>query len=445
MSLENKFIAFIQTEQLFKPADKLLLAVSGGIDSVVLCDLCKNAGYDFSIAHGNFQLRDEESERDEQFVETLAAKYEVKLYKKKFATIAYANTHKISIQVAARQLRYDWFQEIIRSWDNNSASYILTAHHLDDNIETQLMNFFKGTGIAGLRGILPKSGQIIRPLLFAKKDALKQYAVDHKLKWVEDSSNKSDKYSRNYFRHHIIPLVEHIYPEAMNNLADNIERFRETERVYKSAIDLQIKKLVTEKNNEYHIPVLKLLHTQPLKTIAYELIKTFGFTAKQVDDLVSLLHADSGKYIVSNTHRILRNRAWLIISPLKEENIDNILIEENQSPILFQQKILKIDSLAAKGYQLSPSSDIAGLDASLITFPLLLRKWKKGDYFYPLGMQKKKKLARFFIDQKLSLNEKENTWVVEMNKKIIWVVGKRIDDRFKVNTQTKTVLQLSVQ
>jgi len=445
MNLEKQFIEFIQTEQLFKPADKLLLAVSGGIDSVVLCKLCKNAGYDFSIAHGNFQLRDEESERDEHFVDTLAAKYEVKLYKKKFATIAYANTHKISIQVAARQLRYDWFHEIVESWPDESANYILTAHHLDDNIETQLMNFFKGTGIAGLRGILPKTGILVRPLLFAKKDELKQYAIEHNLKWVEDSSNKSDKYSRNYFRHHIIPLVERIYPEAMDNLADNIKRFRETEQVYKSAIDLKIKKLVTGKNKEYHIPVLKLLHTQPLKTIAYEIIKPFGFTAKQVDDLVSLLYADSGKYIVSATHRILRNRAWLIISALQEKNIDNVLIEENQSSVLFQQGNLKIETLTGNGYKIPVSADIAGLDSSLIKYPLLLRKWKKGDYFYPLGMQKKKKLSRFFIDQKLSLNEKENIWVVEMNKKIIWVVGKRIDDRFKVNTQTKSILQLSVQ
>ena len=445
MNLEKRFVEFILAEQLFKSTDKLLLAVSGGIDSVVLCELCKNAGFDFSIAHGNFQLRDEESEQDEQFVETLAANYDVKLYKKKFATIAFANTHKISIQVAARQLRYEWFQEIVRGWPADTNNYILTAHHLDDNIETQLMNFFKGTGIAGLRGILPKAGLIVRPLLFAKKDELKQYALEHGLKWVEDSSNKSDKYSRNYFRHHIIPLVEHIYPEAMNNLADNIERFRETEQVYKSAIDLQLKKLVSIKNNEHHIPVLKLLKTQPLKTIAYEIIKPFGFTAKQVDDLVSLLHADSGKFIVSSSHRILRNRAWLIISPLQDKSIDNVLIEENQSPVLFQQGIMQIETFPANGYKLPVSADIAGLDSSSIKYPLLLRKWKKGDYFYPLGMQKKKKLSRFFIDQKLSLNEKENIWVVEMNKKIIWIVGRRIDDRFKVDAHTKTILQLRIQ
>jgi len=445
MNLEKQFIDFIQSENLFRPTDRLLVAVSGGIDSVVLCELCKNTGYDFAIAHGNFQLREDESDRDEQFVEALAARYEVKLYKKRFATIAYANTHKISIQVAARQLRYDWFNEIVDSWQNSTGNFILTAHHLDDNIETQLMNFFKGTGIAGLRGILPKSGKIVRPLLFAKKNDLRKYATEHDLKWVEDSSNSSDKYSRNYFRHHIIPLVEQIYPEAINNLADNIERLRETEQVYRSAVDLQIKKLVTQRLNEAHIPVLKLLHTIPLKTIAYEIIKQYGFNAKQVDDLISLLHADSGKYIVSDTHRILRNRAWLIISPLQEKNIENVLIEENQSSVLFQQGILQINNFPATGYKLPLSADIAGLDSSTIKYPLLLRKWKKGDYFYPLGMQKKKKLARFFIDQKLSLNEKENVWVIEMNKKIIWVVGRRIDDRFKVNPQTKNILQLSIQ
>jgi len=190
---------------------------------------------------------------------------------------------------------------------------------------------------------------------------------------------------------------------------------------------------------------LKLLKTQPLKTIAYEIIKPFGFTAKQVDDLVSLLHADSGKFIVSSSHRILRNRAWLIISPLQDKSIDNVLIEENQSPVLFQQGIMQIETFPANGYKLPVSADIAGLDSSSIKYPLLLRKWKKGDYFYPLGMQKKKKLSRFFIDQKLSLNEKENIWVVEMNKKIIWIVGRRIDDRFKVDAHTKTILQLRIQ
>src|ERR1700737_1326684 len=240
MDLLNAFRYFIDKENLFSHGDKLLLAVSGGVDSVVLCELCQQAGFDFVIAHCNFQLRKAESLRDEDFVRQLAGKYGKEVFVRRFETERYAAEKKISIQVAARELRYAWFHELI---DSSTARYILTAHHLDDNIETLLMNFFKGTGISGLRGILPKQGKLLRPLLFAGKDELRQFAVDNNLSWMEDSSNQSDKYTRNYFRHRVIPLVQTLYPEAIHNLADNIQRFRDIEQLYCQSVELHTGKL----------------------------------------------------------------------------------------------------------------------------------------------------------------------------------------------------------
>src|ERR1022692_619297 len=265
--------------------------------SVVLCELCYESGFEFAIAHCNFQLRGEESERDENFVKGLTEKYYKEILVKKFDTEKYAEKNKVSIQVAARELRYGWFHEIVNGeWSMGNSEkdsqtsilhspftihHIATAHHLGDSIETLVMNFFKGTGIAGLHGILPKQGKIVRPLLFARKEELKEFAEQNNLQWVEDSSNESDKYSRNYFRHQVIPLIEKIYPKASDNLSGNINRFREVEILYQQSIAQHKKKLLEQKGNEVHIPVLKLKKTEPLKTIIYEIIKEYQFSSSQ--------------------------------------------------------------------------------------------------------------------------------------------------------------------
>ena len=446
MDLQQQFAAYIKTENLFHPKDRLLIAVSGGVDSVVLCELCKQAGYDFAIAHCNFQLRGKESDGDERFVKELAAKYGADFFVQKFDTEKYAAENKLSIQVSARELRYDWFNKLINQQTNKPINYLLTAHHANDNIETMLMNFFKGTGITGLQGIRPKSGevdQLVRPLLFAKKEDLLRYAKENNLSYREDSSNKSDKYTRNYFRNKLIPALQEVYPQVEDNLLDNIGRFNDVNILYQHSITSQKKKLIVEKGNEFHIPVLKLLKTAALHTIVFEIIKEFGFASTQVDDVIKLLKSDSGKYITSQSHRILHNRNWLIISKLNANEAVHFLIEESDTGFSFSDRKLSIEK-TGKPRKISPDTTIAQLDAQGIKFPLLLRKWKQGDYFYPLGMQKKKKLSRFFIDQKLSLLEKENTWVIEMNKKIIWVVGLRIDDRFKITDKTKTILKFAL-
>jgi tRNA(Ile)-lysidine synthase len=430
MSLLQKF----KELNFFQPKDHLLLAVSGGMDSVVLCELCRQAGYDFFIAHCNFQLRGEESTRDENFVRALAGHYNVPFHVKHFDTQAYAKEHKCSIQVAARELRYSWFQTL-------DAKYIVTAHHLNDNIETVLMNFLKGTGITGLRGILPKQGNIVRPLLFASKEDLKQFAQENNLKWVEDSSNAEDKYTRNFIRHKLIPLISEIYPQAESNLANNISRFREAEYLYNQSIEQLIKKTVEVKGSELHIPILKLQKTNVAGTILFELLHPLGFTSKQTEEALHLVQSETGKYISSPTHRILKNRNWLIIAPNETTVAGHVLIEEGERSVQFAIGSLQLS--CEKEQQVSAENNIALLDASEITFPLILRKWKPGDYFYPLGMRKKKKLARFLIDNKLSATQKEKVWVIEMDKKILWVIGHRIDDRFRITPHTQKMLKIT--
>lgn len=437
MNLLQRFQQYISSNHLFTKNDTLLLAVSGGVDSVALCELCKQAGYQFIIAHCNFKLRAAESERDAVFVQQLAQAYNVPFLKKEFDTAEYAEKNKLSIQEAARELRYGWFEEMLQKAKGPTshsllATSLVTAHHLDDNIETMLMHFFRGTGIHGLRGMLPKQGHIVRPLLFARKQELKQFATDNKLNWVEDSSNALDKYSRNYFRHQLIPLVQQIYPEAENNLAGNLRRFAEMEVLYEQALETHKKKLLEYKGNEVHIPVLKLQKSEPLHTIVYEIIKDFGFSPAQVEEVIKLLGSESGRYVQSATHRIIKNRRWLIIAATQLEQVQNLVIDEDEHRIVFENGALVLEQLKNKNVQPVNDAAIAFIDQSTVQFPLLLRKWKKGDYFYPLGLKKKKKLARFFIDQKLSLTDKEKVWVLESNKKILWVVGLRIDDRFKI-------------
>jgi tRNA(Ile)-lysidine synthase len=436
MTLLQRFQQYISAHHLFSPKDTLLLAVSGGIDSVVLCELCKQADYTFIIAHCNFKLRGAESERDAAFVQQLAQNYHVPLQIKEFDTAGYAGQHKLSIQEAARALRYEWFGEI--------ATCVLTAHHLDDNIETMLMHFFRGTGIHGLRGMLPKQGQIVRPLLFARKQELKQFATENNLTWVEDSSNELDKYSRNYFRNQLIPLVQKIYPEAENNLAANLRRFADVEQLYDQAVAQHKKKLLEHKGKEVHIPVLKLKKAEPLYAVVYEIIKEFDFTPAQTEEVIKLLDSESGRYVQSATHRIIKNRRWLIIAPAQSEQAQTLVIDEDESKVVFENGELAFEQLTGKNVQLVNDAAIALIDKDMLHFPLLLRKWKKGDYFYPLGLNRKKKLARFFIDQKLSLTDKEKVWVLESNKKIVWVVGLRIDDRFKLTEATKQVLKIQL-
>lgn len=444
MNLLETFNHFIKTKNLFTIKDRVLVAVSGGVDSVVLCELMKRSGYDFVIAHCNFQLRGEESNQDEVFVKGLGGRYGAEVLVKKFDTESYATENKMSIQLAARNLRYEWFKSILSDSSYN-LSYLTTAHHANDNIETLLINFFKGTGISGLQGIQVKESRLIknlrRPLLFAKKAELVSYAEQNNLQWREDLSNESNKYTRNYFRNELIPSIQKVFPEVEQNLQDNLFRFSNIALLYNHSVEQFKKKLIEKKGNEIHIPVLKLQQTPAYQTVLFEIIKEYGFTPAQISEAVKLMQAESGKYIESASHKFFRNRNRMILSPKAPVVSGYFLIEEKDVEVFFGDKKLSLEFL-----QYIPSvindSTLALLDLNKITFPLLLRKWKQGDYFYPLGMNKKKKINRFIIDNKLSMTEKENVWVLESDKKIIWVVGHRIDNRFKLTEKTKSVLKI---
>ncbi len=460
MDLLLRFKDSVKQNFFFSPKDKLLLAVSGGVDSVVLCELCKQAGYNFIIAHCNFQLRGEESERDEQFVKELGKKYGTEVLVKRFDTEKYADKNKLSIQEAARELRYNWFSALIgnKQYASNErlsfeeancqlsiANWLLTAHHADDNNETLLMNFFRGTGLHGLTGIPASINYIRRPLLNFSKEELLEFAKENKLEFVEDSSNQLSKYTRNFFRNEILPAISKVYPKVKDNLQDNIERFKEIEKLYRFSVEQLKKKLCRAKGKEVHIPVRQLMGFNN-RALIYEIISAYGFHEKQVEEVIKLSESDSGKYIPSPSgeYRIIKHRHWFIISPVIATESENIIIEEKMANVQFAMGNLQLKILPVAGCQLTVADSTACLDAKKITFPLLLRKRKTGDYFYPLGMKKKKKLNRFLIDQKLSTTEKENVWVIESAERIIWIVGHRIDERYKVTEKTKSILRITV-
>ncbi|HEV8503928.1 MAG TPA: tRNA lysidine(34) synthetase TilS [Chitinophagaceae bacterium] len=473
MHLLERFNQFVKQQNLFHQKDKLILAVSGGVDSVVLCELCKQAGYNFLIAHCNFRLRGKESERDKEFVIAVGDRYGVEVMVKDFDTEKYAQESKKGIQEAARDLRYEWFGEIVSressvvsressnvksetsrvkhqkedsSHVSRLTSHVLTAHHADDNIETITMNFFRGTGLHGLEGIPVMHQYIRRPLLPFWKEELIQFARENNLEFVEDSSNQSTKYTRNLFRNEIIPLVSKVYPQAKTNLLDNISRFHEIQKLYQTSVKEFKRKLCKVKNDEVHIPIKQLMSYHN-RALIFEIISEYGFTEKQVDEVIKLAEAESGKFIQSPAapHRIIKFRNWFIISMHQPEKSEIIIIDEKTKNVQFSSFNLQFSILQNSNLKPETSNLFACLDTNEIIYPLILRKWKQGDYFYPLGMKKKKKLARFFIDQKLSKTEREKTWVIEMNKKIVWVVGLRIDDRFRITEKTKTILKISLE
>jgi tRNA(Ile)-lysidine synthase len=440
--LLQHFNQYFLEKKIDVKACTFIVAISGGVDSVVLADVCKRSGLHFTLAHCNFRLRDEESERDEQFVRAYAQNLQVPLEVIQFDTSQFAQENKLSIQEAARVLRYQWFDDLKKS---GQFDYILLAHHANDNIETLLMNFLRGTGLKGLTAIpsgTTKEKRLLRPLLTVQRSDIIFYAQKHGLNWVEDSSNSSLKYTRNYFRHELIPSIEKVFPQVENNLLGNIERFTKIYNLYQVMVTELKEKICERRSNEIRIPIKKL--EKYLDTsLVYDVIKDYGFGEKQVPDVKKLLKAESGKFIENENFQVIRHRNWLIIAP-KTLDTAIIAIGKDQQLIRYPSGVLEFDTQLAGKLKLEGDANLALLDIKNIEYPLVLRKWKTGDYFYPLGMTKKKKLSRFFIDQKLSRNIKENTWILESGKRIIWVVGMRIDERFKITPSTKEILRISL-
>ena len=419
-----------------------LLAVSGGVDSMVMAELFFRIGLPVAVAHCNFQLRGEDANKDEQLVKEWAEKNKVAFHNTRFNTKKKTEEWKKGVQETARILRYEWLDMLMRE---NGYGNLATAHHANDNVETVLMNLFKGTGIGGMHGVPEQNGYIVRPLLFAMKEDLYSYARANGISFREDASNASDAYTRNAIRNNIIPVGAESFPNAVQHINDSIQRLAQVEMLYNKAIDAERKKLTEQRGQDIYIPVKKLRLRQPLETICYELFEPYGFTPSQLPHILSLLDSGSGHFISSPSYRIIRDRDFLIITAQKQSETDIISIEG--APCNIDAGRTKFHfSIEQKPKIIPADAVIACLDMKNIVFPVTLRKWRLGDYFYPLGMgMKKKKVARFLIDQKVPIHDKEHVWVLECSKRVAWVCGMRIDERFKVKDSTEKVLMVKLQ
>jgi len=435
----ERFKQFIEQEDLFISADKILLAVSGGVDSVVMVHLFYHAGFEFEIAHCNFNLRGKESDEDELFVKGNAGCYDKKFHSKRFDTQQFADEHKLSIQEAARELRYKWFAEIM---EKQNLQYIATAHHLDDSVETVILNLVKGTGIKGLHGVPTKNGKVIRPLLFVTRDKILNYAKEKELTYREDSSNNDLKYSRNLIRSKVIPELEQVNPSFTKTFSENIDRFKEVERIYDRRIEQLKNELLIEEDGCYKVDIEALKKTEAPQTILYEMLKSFDFN--EVAQIMSVLDEQPGKRFFSKTHQLVKDRDHLIISLLTDDCFDEIIIEQDQMEVEVLEKKLSIETITRDNFKMKEDQNRACLDKDKLTFPLKIRKWREGDYFYPLGMKQKKKLSDFLIDEKVPLNEKSNQLVLTSKEDIVWVVSRRIDERYKIIDETNWTLQVTL-
>lgn len=438
-TLPERLKTFIAQHRLAGVEDRLLVAVSGGSDSMVLVDLLSRAGFTFAIAHCNFQLRGEDSLRDEAFVTAYCRERDIPLHLIRFDTRTEAREAQLSIQEIARKLRYQWFEQIR---EQHGYAAIATAHHLNDSVETLLLNFCKGSGIRGLHGIPVRNGKIIRPLLFCPKEAIWQYIRTGGIRYVEDSSNASVKYTRNFLRHRVLPLLEEEFPGIVNRLGQNIVRFGEAEQLYEESIARYRDDLVEMRGKEAWIPIGKLQKVRPLSTIAYEVFRQWGFSADQSSQIILLAAGPAGKSLSSATHRLIRDRAWFIVVPLDTPDVTRRLVNASDRTVELPEGTLHLSTHQSSSYTAGERARTIALDASLLQWPLMLRRWRQGDYFYPLGMRKKKKLSRFFIDQKVPLHEKQKIWVLVSGERIAGIVGMRVDDRFKITAATTTVLAL---
>ncbi|MEI6764206.1 MAG: tRNA lysidine(34) synthetase TilS [Bacteroidota bacterium] len=434
---------YIRSQQLFAVGQRVLLAVSGGIDSSVLAQLFHTAGFSYGIAHCNFQLRGKESDEDEKFVETMAGIYGVPFFCKRFDTLSYASKSGISTQMAARDLRYAWFTELL---ENENYRCIATAHHLDDQIETFFINMLRGSGISGLHGILSKQGTVIRPLLFAWRNDIEKHALKNQVPYREDQSNKESHYLRNKIRNKLLPLVKEICPEYRSILTTNIKQLRDAEIIYNAAI-AAASGIIIKKEDQFVIPVKQLLLLEPLRTYLFELLKPYNFSTSVVDDILKNIERGSGKKFFSPTHRLISDREQLIITRLQIDELESVVFEipEGAASIEHPLRLSMQRVWTGKNYQVQREKNIATLDKNKLIFPLVIRKWKTGDTFYPFGMKGKKKVSDYFTDHKFSLADKENVWLLCSGKDIVWIIGHRMDDRFKITTETKTGLKIKVE
>jgi len=439
LCVQKAFHNHIQKSFPFLLKSKIVLAVSGGIDSVVLAHLCKFLKLDISLAHCNFNLRGVESDADEAFILKLSKHLGVELYVQKFDTKAYANSHKRSIQMAARELRYNWFQELVQQHHFDA---VLTAHHADDNLETFLINFTRGTGLNGLTGIPTINNNIVRPLLPFSRQTIENYAKKNTIEWREDSSNSSRKYLRNKLRKDVIPILKDINPQLLDSFQNTIDNLNDVADIVKESVKAVSKRAIIDHSNgstSYLISELKKVNNS--KAYCFELFKIYGFT--EWNDVVNLLDAESGKYVTSSTHKLMKYREFLILTDLKISKHDNtsITIEKNDTSIVTPLGTLLFETVKTIS---KASEKTIYVNKNKLVYPLKLRLWKSDDIFQPSGMKGKKKVSKYLKDEKISPIKREHTWVLTSEDMVVWVVGYRTDDRFSTNDSDQEVLKITL-
>jgi len=413
-----------------------IIAISGGVDSVVLASLAKRLNLDFALAHCNFQLREESSNRDEAFVKKLAERLDCPLFLKRFQTQDIAEANKKSIQVTARNLRYHWFEELI---DSENYKYLLTAHHLNDQLETFIINLSRGTGLKGLSGIPPHNNYIRRPLLQFSKEDILNFARAENIAWREDQSNASTKYLRNQIRHEVVPSLSRLKPHFLQNFEQTLHQLQQTEALLEDYTSLLFKNIVNIEDERYYIDLEKLQSYTNIKGILYQLLHSYGFSAW--DDILNLCYAETGRKIYSNSHVLLKDRGVLILMAKPSSEPINYNIEKHQKELKLENTKFQFDYVSTVG---NFSKNVAYLDVDKLSFPLNLRKFRHGDIFFPLGMQNRKKLSDFLKDEKVNWLDKQNQLLFcDRNQNIIWVVNHRIDERYKIDHSTKQILKIT--
>lgn len=442
--MRKNFRQFIEKNQLILPKQRILIAVSGGIDSVVLARLFELSRYKFGIAHCNFHLRGNDSDQDAIFVSQLAERLNVPFFMADFDTVNFAEKKKISLQQAARELRYNWFENLIAV--EGYASYA-TAHHFDDQIETFIINLFRGTGVSGLRGILPKSRNCIRPLLFATRNEIASFASEHQLTFREDSSNLKDDYLRNSIRHHILPAMVQTRPDFRSGFRRTFNNLALTELFLHHNINRLARELLIQHDNFWQIDLNKLQQHQPIALVLFELLKVFDFNSENAQMMADAIPGVSGKIFLSSTHRAIIDRDFLYILPgtgmVDNEIETKTLIQITDNEITYPIRLFFRKKPMPENWEPEQNLNLGQFDLEKLQFPLELRRPEQGDHFYPLGLGGKKKLSDFFTDLKVSTIEKSKVRVLTSGDEIIWVIGYRQDDRFKIAPDTRTIFEIT--
>lgn len=414
-----------------------MLAFSGGVDSVVLASLLKETDYDLELAHCNFKLRGKESDADEKFCKDLAKKLNVKIHTIQFNTKEHIKKTKLSTQMAARELRYNWFRELVK---DHKFDFVLTAHQSNDNVETLLINLIRGTGINGLQGIPVKQDRMVRPLLFASKDEITAYAKKKKLKFRHDSSNDEVKYKRNFLRHEVIPALKTLNPALEQTFEHNIRLFKQASQVVKQFVNEKRKTVV---NKDGSINISELMKEDAAELLLFEFLQPFGFNSSQTEQIFKSLHAKlPGKLFLSDTHQALIDRDLIVVQTPAAEIQKEFAISEIED---FKKLPFTISADISTEKNIISDKQIAQIDLDQTEFPMKIRKWQQGDKFMPLGMKGYKKVSDFLINQKLNRFEKENVWLLLNKNEIVWVIGKRLDDRYKITPNTKKILKLELK